>query len=384
MERARGAPGGDGARRAAWRREPGGATSTATLAAGASSALPTSGPATPVGAFDAARVLRRAVVLVALGLLVMVLVLWLPAFEPVRDRFGQTEGRWVLVAAALQVGSVLSFNVAMRGAFDRRIGWRAALDLGAVEQGANVVLPSGGSGGLAIGAVLLVRAGVPAAFAAGRSAVLFLATSAASFLAVVVAGAGEALGVLPGDAATAATLGPAAGAALVLVAVPLLALRLPKIRSDPARRVRSAISRAEGILRNAVRTTIALAQCRDPLLIGGAVGYLVFDVASLGAAFAALGGGGLPAGTFTLAYVLGHAGALIPLPGSAEGGLVGTFTAYGSPLSLTVGAVLLYRTFHAGVPILLGLTGYADIRQLRRRSPSPQEIAARFPDGRLA
>ncbi len=115
----------------------------------------------------------------------------------------------------------------------------------------------------------------------------------------------------------------------------------------------------------------------DLLLIGGSVGYFAFDVASLGACFAALGGGALPLGLFTIAYVLGHGGAILPLPGSAEGGLVGVFTLYGSPLSLAVGAVLVYRTFHAGVPVVLALAGYADIRRLRRQRP-PEEVARRF------
>jgi hypothetical protein len=76
----------------------------------------------------------------------------------------------------------------------------------------------------------------------------------------------------------------------------------------------------------------------DALLIGGSVDYFAFDVASLGASFAALGSGALPLGLFVLAYVLGHGGAIVPIPGSAEGGLIGAFTLFGSPLSLAVGA----------------------------------------------
>jgi uncharacterized membrane protein YbhN (UPF0104 family) len=82
-------------------------------------------------------------------------------------------------------------------------------------------------------------------------------------------------------------------------------------------------------------------------------------------------------GTFVLAYVIGHGGALIPLPGSAEGGLVGMYTAYGASLSLSVGAILVYRTFHAGLPVVLGMLGYADIRRLRH-DRAPEEVARRF------
>jgi uncharacterized membrane protein YbhN (UPF0104 family) len=88
----------------------------------------------------------------------------------------------------------------------------------------------------------------------------------------------------------------------------------------------------------------------------------------MGAAFEALGGGGPALGLFVLAYTIGHAGAIVPLPGSAEGGLVGGFTLYGAPLSLAVGGILLYRVFHAGVPFLLGALGLADMSRQRRRA----------------
>jgi uncharacterized membrane protein YbhN (UPF0104 family) len=54
------------------------------------------------------------------------------------------------------------------------------------------------------------------------------------------------------------------------------------------------------------------------------------------------------------------------------------FAAYGSPLSLAVGAVLVYRTFHAGIPLFFGLVGYGDIRRLRRYGPSTEDVARRF------
>jgi hypothetical protein len=104
------------------------------------------------------------------------------------------------------------------------------------------------------------------------------------------------------------------------------------------------------------------------LLILGAVGYYAFDVASMGAAFEALGGGGPALGIFVLAYTIGHAGAIVPIPGSAEGGLVGAFTLFGAPLSLVVGGILLYRVFHAGVPFLLGALGLADMSRHRHES----------------
>lgn len=327
---------------------------------------------------DGGAIIWRLLLLAALAAAAAAAVAWLPALATVRDRFADTDLGWVGIALALQLASALSFAAAFRGAFERRIGRRAAFDLAAVEQGANVILPSGGSGGLAVGAVLLVRAGVPAAFAMNRTAVLFLVTSAVSFVAVVLCGAGVASGALPGDGSLAATLGPALVAALVLTAAVVLPPRVPVIQAAPRQRARAALRRVQLFLRDAVDMSLGMLRHGNPLLVGGAVGYFVFDLASLAAAFHALGESPPPVGIFTLAYVLGHGGALVPLPGSAEGGLVTALVAYGGPLSLAIGAVLVYRTFHAGVPVLLALFGYADIRRLRRRRPPPEEMARRF------
>ncbi len=110
-------------------------------------------------------------------------------------------------------------------------------------------------------------------------------------------------------------------------------------------------------------------------MIAGAIGYFAFDVAALAAAFHAVGPAGLPIGLLVLAYTLGHGGALIPIPGSAEGGLIGMFVLYGMPLSTATAAVLAYRALHAGVPMLLGVIGLADVRRLLRGPAVPSHRA---------
>jgi uncharacterized membrane protein YbhN (UPF0104 family) len=67
-----------------------------------------------------------------------------------------------------------------------------------------------------------------------------------------------------------------------------------------------------------------------------------------------------------LAYTLGHGGAIVPIPGSAEGGLIGMFVLYGVSLPTATAAVLAYRALHAGVPMLLGTIALADVRRLLR------------------
>jgi uncharacterized membrane protein YbhN (UPF0104 family) len=311
--------------------------------------------------------------LLAAGLAVLAAaaVIWVPFLEPIRDRFADTEPGWVVAAFVLQLLSVLSFVVALRGAFERRLGWREAFDVGVVEESANVFLPSGGSGGLALGAVILIRSGIPSAFAASRSAVLFLVTSAVSGFSLIIFGLGEAVGIFPGDASLAASLIPGLAGAFIVAAIIFLPRAIPQLDADKGGKIRRAIALAQAWLVGAVDTSIEMVLGRrEILLIAGSIGYYAFDVASMGAAFQALGGGGPALGLFVLAYTIGHAGAIIPLPGSAEGGLVGAFTLYGSSLSLAVGGILLYRVFHAGVPFLLGALGLADMSRQRRRGGS--------------
>jgi uncharacterized membrane protein YbhN (UPF0104 family) len=306
-----------------------------------------------------------------LALLAAAAVIWVPFLEPIRDRFANTEPGWVAATFVLQLLSVLSFVVALRGAFERRLGWRESFDVGVVEESANVFLPSGGSGGLALGAVILIRSGIPSAFAASRSAVLFLVTSAVSGGALIVFGLLEAANLLPGNADLTATLIPGLAGVFIVGAIILLPRAIPQLDADKGGKIRRAIALAQAWLVGTVDTSIEMVLGRrEILLIAGSIGYYAFDVASMGAAFEALGGGGPALGLFVLAYTIGHAGAIIPLPGSAEGGLVGAFTLYGSSLSLAVGGILLYRVFHAGVPFLLGALGLADMSRQRRRAGS--------------
>jgi uncharacterized membrane protein YbhN (UPF0104 family) len=317
---------------------------------------------------DGHTILVNGALAAGLAVLAAAAVIWVPFLAPIRHRFEDTDPGWVVVAFVMQLLSVLSFVVALRGAFDRRLAWRESFDVGVVEESANVFLPSGGSGGLALGAVILIRSGIPTAFAVSRSAVLFLVTSGVSLGALILFGTLEAANILPGDASLLATLGPAVGAALVGAAVIVLPRVIPEIDADKGGKIRHGAAAAQAWLVAAVDKSVEMIASREMLLILGSIGYYAFDVASMGAAFEALGGGGPTLGLFVLAYTLGHGGAIIPIPGSAEGGLVGAFTLFGAPLSLTVGGILLYRVFHAGVPFLLGALGLADMSRHRHEN----------------
>jgi len=144
----------------------------------------------------------------------------------------------------------------------------------------------------------------------------------------------------------------------------------------PAGRVRTALAQAREYLREGVGASAELLRSGDRLVIAGAIGYFAFDVAALAAAFHAVGAAGLPIGLLVLAYTLGHGGALVPFPGSAEGGLIGMFVLFGMSLPTATAGVLAYRALHAGVPLLLGVIGLADSQRLLR---DPAQAIERTP-----
>jgi uncharacterized membrane protein YbhN (UPF0104 family) len=307
-----------------------------------------------------------------------VLATQLPGLQDIGHQLAGADGGWIAAAFVLELASTAFFALAFHGVYDRRPSPRASTSMSMAVQGLNIVLPSGGAGGLAVGAVLLDRAGVPRSFAASRTVALFLVTSLVSFVAVVIAGFGVASGVLSGEAPLAATLLPAALALLIVVAVFALPRSQGAAAGASAGRLGAALAKAREYLREGVGASAELLRSGDRLVIAGAIGYFAFDVAALAAAFHAVGSAGLPIGLFVLAYTLGHGGAMVPMPGSAEGGLIGMFVLYGMSVPTATAAVLAYRALHAGVPMLLGAIGLADVRRLLREparavAPEPRK-----------
>lgn len=338
---------------------------------------------TPTGSdsgFDGRAIAKRAAFFVVVAVVAVVAISALPGVAEVRERLAGADPRWLVAAAACSLGSILGFVRALWAVFDRILPWRRALVLGLAEQGANVLIPAGGAGGPAFGALVMRRVGVPAEIADQRHAALFLATSAVGFFALVLAGGGEAIGLLPGDASLVATLLPALGGAAAIAVIVVYARTMPPPRPSGGR-IRVPLWRLRRFVHDGVRTTVYLLRHGDRLLIVGAVTYYAFDVASLACMFQAFGGGAPPAGIFILAYTLGHAGALLPTPGGVggtEGGLIGMFAAYGTPLDLAAAAVLAYRVFQLGLPAVLGAISLLRIRYILAHPPPRELVAARF------
>ena len=314
--------------------------------------------------------------LAQIGLLVVVGVLLLatlPGLGDVRARFADARPGWVALALALELGSIVSFVVVFRGVFCVRMPWGFSAQVGLSEQAANVLLPAGGAGGLALGAWALNRAGMSSGHIARRSVAFFLITSSMNFLCIVLAGAAVLAGVLPGTVSPALAAVPA-GLALLTIA---LVLALPRVLPEHpgevdadghvtrAARARHWLARAGATVAEGVRDSVWLLRSGRPSVIGGALGYLAFDIAALEAAFHAFGAAP-QTGDFLLAYVIGQLGGLVPLPGGVggtDGGLVAALALYGTPLASATAAVLAYRAFQLGLPALSGTVAFARLRR---------------------
>jgi uncharacterized membrane protein YbhN (UPF0104 family) len=154
-------------------------------------------------------------------------------------------------------------------------------------------------------------------------------------------------------------------AALAVLAIPIV------VRRAPGRRWPTwLVDLAAGITR-------ARASLRRPSWrLLGALGYLGFDIAALGATFVAAGGE-IGLAPLVLGYLIGYLANLIPIPGGfgvLEGGLAATLIAYGAPATQAAAAVIVYHALAFWIPSLGGLAGYA---RLRRRLGRDEHAAIR-------
>jgi uncharacterized membrane protein YbhN (UPF0104 family) len=309
---------------------------------------------------------RRLVEIGILGALIAGALIALPGLDEVRNRLAGADPRLIALAAILEVGSCLAFVVAFRGVFSRRLSWRFSYEVGMAEQAANVLLPTGGAGGLALGAWALRRVGMPAERVGRRTVAFFLVTSSVNFVAVVLAGLGLALGLLPGRIAFFAAAIPAVLAVGALAAIALAPRVLDKAAPGSGGRIRTALAKGRRYGADGIRDAISLIGAGRPLVVLGAVGYMALDVAALAAVFAAFGGGAPSLGIFVLAYAVGQLGGLVPLPGGVggtDGGLILAFGLLGTPVAIAAAAVIGYRAFQLGVPALLGITAMTRLRR---------------------
>jgi uncharacterized membrane protein YbhN (UPF0104 family) len=116
------------------------------------------------------KVRKQLLFLTGVVLAVVAVVTLLPGLEGLRTRLSYADPVWLVLGAGLKVLSGLGYVAIFRMVFCRRMSWRVSYQIGMSELGANALLPTGGAGGLALGAWALKRGGMPTAEIARRTA----------------------------------------------------------------------------------------------------------------------------------------------------------------------------------------------------------------------
>jgi uncharacterized membrane protein YbhN (UPF0104 family) len=319
------------------------------------------------GELDPRRLRRRLVRVAGLLLVVGLVVSAAPGLGEVRDRLAAARPGWLAVGVALEVLSCLSYVLMFKPVFCPRMSWRTSYELGLSEVAVGSLVPASGAAGLAFGAWVLRKGGMPVEDIARRTVAFFVLKSAVNFAAVAVVGTVMWLGAGP-EVSPLLTLLPAVLAAVAIGAValiPMLAGSRPAGEPVAVRRWRRWRSAAVGALADGVREAGRIVRRRDWRVIAGSLGYWAFDNAVLWACYRAFGESP-PLTLVLMGYLIGQLGGLLPIPGGVggiDGGLIGALIVYGLPVAATAAAVLAYRVILFWVPLVLGAAAFNSLRK---------------------
>ena len=336
--------------------------------------------------FRSSHLLKRVAQLAAVAIVVVIAINSLPGLDEVKQRLTDADPFWVVMIALAEVGSCLGYLVVFRSTFCAQMSWALSYQIAMAELAANSLLPSGGAGGLALGVWALKQAGMPTGHIARRTVAFFVVTSAANFFVLIVVGLAVFVDILAGKDDPALSLLPAVITALGALIVGLspgllraLGKRGEQIKADTRRgRVAKAAWSGLEAVADGVDQAKALLRHHSFGVIVGSLSYMAFDIAALGAAFAATGSVP-PFGTLVLGYLIGQLGNLIPLPGGiggTEGALIGVFALYGVSLTEASAAVLAYRLFQLFIPALLGVPAFVLLRRTLMHADKPAAMCA--------
>ena len=325
--------------------------------------------------FEPRRLARRTLQIVAAFVVVGLVLLFAPGLGQVRHLLTEARPEWVALAVAFEAMSCVSYVLMFRPVFCQSMPWRTSWEIGLAELGAGSIVPASGAGGLALGAWILSRGGMPAERIARRSVAFFIIKSSVNFVAVAVLGTVMALGLVGPDLSLWLTAVPAAGALLVIAAV-LVVPRLGHGGPLPpdAGKTRRALREVRKALVTGTAEAVQLVRSRNFLVIVGSIGYWAWDNAVLWATFHAFDLSP-PITVILMGYLIGQLGGLLPLPGGLggiDGGLIGTLIVYGVPAAGATAAVLTYRVILFWLPLLLGAVAFASLRKGLNKPDRPE------------
>jgi uncharacterized membrane protein YbhN (UPF0104 family) len=315
---------------------------------------------------DPRRLLRRGLEAAALLAALVAVVVLAPGLGDVRRHLDHANAGWLGLAIGLEALSCCSYALIFRPVFCSRMSWRTTWEISWAELGMGSIVPASGLGGLALGAWILRRGGMPAEQIARRSVAFFLVKGSVNFVAVAVVGALLAVGAIGPHQSLWLTAVPAVLALAAIVGVALLGrLGEPEPPAPGAARARRWWTHSRRALVGGVRETVALLRRGERALLVGIVGYWIFDNAVLWATYHAVGSS--PAiSVILIGYLIGQLGGLLPIPGGIggiDGGLVGTLVVYGAPAGATAAAVIAYRVILFWLPLLVGAFTFWSLRR---------------------
>ncbi|HEX3802679.1 MAG TPA: lysylphosphatidylglycerol synthase transmembrane domain-containing protein [Solirubrobacteraceae bacterium] len=335
------------------------------------------------------RVLLLLVALCLTLIFVFVILPQLAGFGKSLHRLRYGNKVWLAAGVGLECISLFGYMTLLKMIFSCegvQIGWRSSYKITMAGTVATKLLAAGGAGGIALTIWALRAAGLSARSVARRMTSFEILLYAVFMSALVVFGGGVALGVLPGTARPGLTALPAVFGAVVI----LLVLALG-VAADGAQRGLSALARRSKRSRNlltklvtvprtvhdGVRTTAQILR-RPRIGLLGAIVYWAFDIATLWAAFHAFGSSP-PIALVVLGYYIGQLANALPIPGGiggVEGGMIGSFIAFGISGSTAALAVLAYRLISFWLPILPGSVAYLQLRATVAQWNQQQDASA--------
>jgi uncharacterized protein (TIRG00374 family) len=298
---------------------------------------------------------------------------------------------WLALGVVFEALSYVGAIALFRGVFSRphsRVGWKASYEITVAGAAATKLVATAGAGGVALTVWALHGYGLSGSEVADGMVCFEILTYAVYMASMAIAGFGLWLGAFSGRPPAALTLVPAVFATVVIVVVlsmlfvyqPVEAflLRRAERSSGNAARRWSRAAAWPRALHTGLVIAIAMVKRRDPSLLGALADW-GFDIAVLWASFRAFGQSP-PGAVIVMGYYVGTLANVLPLPGGiggVEGGMIGSFLAFGVEKSLAVIAVLGYRTISYWLPTIPGALAYW---RLRRRF-SDKSAALRRPSG---
>jgi putative heme transporter len=330
--------------------------------------------------------------LVAVGFVYFV-VPQIAGLGPTLRRLRTGDAWWLALGVALEAVSIAGEIGLLRGVFSQRgskLGWRISYEITLAGGAATKILATAGAGGIALTVWALRAAALPAADVATGMVCYEILTYAVYMGALVIFGLGLWFGIFAGTAPLGITLIPALfGLAAITIVISMLFIDVPTERyllrrADASHgRARRWWQRAAALprsLQEGLRAALAMVRRHDPAVLWPLVAW-GFDIGTLWTAFQAFGHAP-PVAVLVMGYYVGTLANTLPLPGGiggVEGGMIGSFLAFGVNGALAVIAVLAYRTISYWLPTVPGAIAYVHLRRHVRNSRSPDQVTAASP-----